>query len=296
MGDHGNNMSFEDLVQNESIAKERALLRISQAKRERSGSNLSLDKIVERPTRTEKYSKDSTDDLDEEDEDDDDEDDDYKDEHTKDLRKALFESIPEPYPHTLNYQRVVISDAGDPADYDTKDACAKLKACMDIRDKWINAHPFPPQDLENAFPPDLAPNSPDRPANRKKGEEINYRRRLPPTYEVFGVPLPPTVHHLQFKMVKGVVMVHTVNNMADPGSSPVGLSLTTESADADDALESLRKKIDDSLDVSHDEEIDKVFLEPEVVDEDGQDWNKSIFPVHSYSEYVKDYYFVSVFL
>jgi hypothetical protein len=50
------------------------------------------------------------------------------------------------------------------------------------------------------------------------------------------------------------------------------------------------------LDVSHDEEIDKVFLEPEVVDEDGQDWNQSIFPVHSYSEYVKDYYFVSALL
>jgi len=295
MGNHGNDISFEDLVQNESIQKERVLLRISQAKRERSGSNLSLDKIIERPSRTEKYSKETIEDLDELEEDEEDEDGETDGGHTKDLRKALFEAIPEPYPHTLNYQRVVISDAGDPVDYDTKDACSKLKMCMDIRDKWINAHPVPPQDLPNAFPAELAPNSPDHPT-RKSTDVKNYRRRMPPTYEIFGVPLPPTVHHLQFKMVKGVI--HVQNTLPNSDGSPLGLSLTSESADAAEEAsgEAFRRKVEQSLNFKE-SELDNQFntaRSSAVAEEDGLDWTQSIFPVHDYNQYCKDYYIVSV--
>lgn len=295
MGNHGNDISFEDLVQHESIQKERTLLRIAQARRERSGSNLSLDKIMERPSRVDKYSKESIDveEGDSDDDDDDEDEDGEKDGRTKDLRKALFEAIPEPYPHTLNYQKVCITDAGDPTDYDTKDACAKLKVCMDLRDKWINAHPAPPQDLPNNSPRELPPNSPDHPTNGKTKQEASYRRRLPPTYEIFGVPLPHTMHNLQFKMVKGVVMVHNIEpTFID---SPLGLRLTTDSTDAAEDLDALRRRLNENA-KADETAIDQKFntQAAAVVEEDGQDWSQSIFPVHDYNQYVKDYYTVSI--
>lgn len=283
MGNTDHDVSFEDLVQNEHLQKERTLFRISQAKRERSGSNLSLDKIPERSSRVDKLSKEVIDDLGEDYDEDDDEDD--KDGSRNDLRKALFESIPEPYPHTTNYSRVCISDPGDPVDFDTKDACAKLKMCMDVRNKWIGAHPYPPQDLENAFPSE--PSSPERPVTRKGKPELNFRRRDPPTYEVFGTPLPHSLHNLHFKMVKGVVMVQNTNAAEDLlQASPVGLVLTS------DEMESTVQALDRSLNLSQDEQ-DKVKYPGLAEDSDGLDWSKSVYPVYDYKEYVKDYYSVS---
>ena len=266
-GNSDNDVSFEDLVQNEHNQKERALMRISQAKRERSGSNLQLEKIAERPSRYERIREA----LDYEDEDDD-EDPDMPD---NDLRKALFEAIPEPYPHTLNYQKVVITEAGDPIDQDTKDACLKLKKCMDIRNKWIGAHPFPPQDAEF---PTSAPCSPDRPS--RKGTSEHYRRRLPPSYEIFGVPLPPPVHHLRFKMVDGVVRVamKTPSNNSTHAIS-VGLSLSTDES-PDQAQEGI---LTSELKATGANEAE----------EEGVDWGRSIYPVFGYSEYVNDYNYVS---
>lgn len=284
MGNTDHDVSFEDLVHNEHIQKERTLWRISQAKRERSGSNMSLDKIPERNGRAEKLSKEVIDDLGEDY--DEDSDDDDKDGPSKDLRKALFEAIPEPYPHTTNYSRVVISDPGDPIDFDTKDACAKLKNCMEVRNKWIGAHPFPPQDGENAFPSE--PSSPERPVTRKGKVELNFRRRDPPTYEVFGTPLPHSINHLHFKMVKGVVMVQTMNTADGTQTSPLGLSLTSD--DVDNTAQALSKSMSMSAD-----EIDHSQLPGLAEDNDGLDWSKSIYPVYDFKEYVKDYYTVGVF-
>lgn len=285
MGNTDHDVSFEDLVQNEHLQKERTLFRISQAKRERSGSNLSLDKILERPARNEKIHKDAIDDFGE---DDVDEDGDDKNASNNDLRKVLFESIPEAYPHTTNYSRVIISDPGDPVDFDTKDACAKLKSCMEVRTKWLGAHPSPPQDHENAFPAE--PSSPDRPVTRKGKTELNFRRRDPPTYEVFGTPLPHTVHNLHFKMVKGVVMVHNSSPTDDlQQASSVGLSLT-----ASDDMESAAQAMDKALNLTS-EERDHAKLSGLAESEeegDGVDWSKSVYPVYDYKEYVKDYYAV----
>jgi hypothetical protein len=267
MGNSDHDVSFEDLVQNEHTQKEKTLFRISQAKRERSGSSVALEKIAERPTRSGKANTQQG----WEDDEDDEEEPDMPD---NDLRKALFEAIPEPYPHTLNYQRVIISDAGDPLDFDTKDSCARLKKCMEVRNKWIGAHPFPPQD-ENNFASE--PSSPERPAGRKGKIENNYRRREPPTYEIFGVPLPHSIHHLRFKTIAGVVHVQNApqfGNQATAGS-PVGMTLTTDSADEVDRQE---RQQDGA----------------EVAEDDGIDWSRSIYPVYSYKEYVQDYTYVSI--
>ena len=255
MGNTDLDVSFEDLVQNEHTQKEKALMRISQAKRERSGSN--LEKILERMPKSERIKFKPEDDGD----DDDDSEDGDENDPDNDLRKALFESIPEPYPHTTNFQRVVISEAGDPIDQDTKDACAKLKKCMDIRAKWIGAHPFPPQDCESNFP--VEPPSPDRPVARKGKIEGSYRRRMPPTYEIFGVELPPTVNNLRFKMVDGVVRVQTV-------------AAPTTAIDRNSNLTVLAKPNE------------------ELNDDEGIDWSTSIYPVWTYKDYVEDYTHVCI--
>ena len=136
-GDHGDNdVSFEDLVHHEGMQKEKALARISKAKRERSNSNLSMmlqvgDKVVDRSARGDLQTgstsevmldSDSESDKDEKGGKVENQEQEEKDEVADDLRKALFESIPEPYPHSTNFQRVIISEAADdPPDFDTKE-------------------------------------------------------------------------------------------------------------------------------------------------------------------------------
>eukprot|EP01038_Epipyxis_sp_PR26KG_P007929 gene7929-10762_t len=66
----------------------------------------------------------------------------------KDVREELFESIPAPYPHSTNFQRLIITDTGDAADPDAIEGCRKLRLCMNLREKYLSKHPFPPQDLE----------------------------------------------------------------------------------------------------------------------------------------------------
>lgn len=288
-------ISYEDLVQYEHAQKGKALERILQAKRERSGSNLSsLDKIPDRTPRVAiaELSVDG-------DDDDDSEDGEEDGEAGTDLRKALFEAIPEPYPHTLNYQRVIISDAGDPLDPDTRDACKKLKQCMAIRDKWIGAHPYPPQDVAKDSPtqqvPDIgSPERPGRNGSKKNKADVDYRRRLPPTYEIFEVPLPPTIGHLRFKMVEGVVRVQSVapttaaigNGASGPnGESAVGLSITTESSSE------IHDPVGTAItDLGQGQAKGCAEGEDEVEE---IDWSTSLYPVHSFKEYVQDYNFVS---
>jgi hypothetical protein len=44
-----------------------------------------------------------------------------------DVRSQLFGQIPEPYLHVTTFQRVLITESGDPVDKDTTDACGKLE-------------------------------------------------------------------------------------------------------------------------------------------------------------------------
>jgi hypothetical protein len=44
-----------------------------------------------------------------------------------DVRIDLFESIPDPYPHSEDFQRVIITGTKDPVDHDTSHACTSLK-------------------------------------------------------------------------------------------------------------------------------------------------------------------------
>jgi hypothetical protein len=68
-----------------------------------------------------------------------------------DVRCELFETIPEPVQHPKTYQKVIVTETGDPIDEDTRQACAQLKTCIDIRNKWMKLHPDPPQDERKGF-------------------------------------------------------------------------------------------------------------------------------------------------
>lgn len=70
----------------------------------------------------------------------------------EDVRCELFEAIPEPLTTIKTYQKVMISDTGEPANPDTQEARQKIKHCMAIREKWLKSHPVnPPQDERKSF-------------------------------------------------------------------------------------------------------------------------------------------------
>jgi hypothetical protein len=150
--------SYEDLVHIESVLKERTLARIQNAvRRDRSESNLH-DKPEINLTAHSRSAEDVdgaeqlTDTL-------------------ADVRDELFEAIPEPFYQVTDFQRVLITETRDDfLDNDTKLACEGLQACMDIREKWISEHPFPPQDLVPAEEEvcGIAMSSPGRRGNQHK--------------------------------------------------------------------------------------------------------------------------------
>lgn len=84
-----------------------------------------------------------------------------------DVRAKLFEAIPEPYLYPTTFQRVVITETGEAPDADTIIACQKIKRCMDIREKWLSFHPYPPQDKKKTFDEVSECMSPPRPQRRK---------------------------------------------------------------------------------------------------------------------------------
>jgi hypothetical protein len=68
-----------------------------------------------------------------------------------DTREILFEEIPEPLPHSKTYAKVVITEPevseDDFEDIDAWDSCKRLLKCLELRKKWIEAHPSAPQDV-----------------------------------------------------------------------------------------------------------------------------------------------------
>ncbi len=190
--------SFEDLVNAESVSKERSLSIIRRATRERTGSELTEPN--------------------------------QQSDNRDGIKKiaALFEGIPEPYNHSVNFQRVIVSDAGEAPDADTVEACKKLKTITEIREKWLSAHPVPPQDLidfsvECGSPPRKLSSDSSSSANNEM-----FRRRLDPPYEIFDQPLPSSISNYSYRMVAGVMHVSEVKE-----TNSCGADAAEEVADKD---------------------------------------------------------------
>jgi hypothetical protein len=74
-----------------------------------------------------------------------------KDTNDGDIRNELFNEIPE-YEQLKTFNRIQITEADDDrTSPEHKVACEKLKACLKLRAKYIDAHPPNPQDREMKF-------------------------------------------------------------------------------------------------------------------------------------------------
>jgi len=99
---------------------------------------------------------------------------------------------------------------------------------MALRDKYINAHPHPPQDLitftleeMNCSSKNVSIRQVDKVErmtesiqdlnipriDSKLEDNFTYRRRSSPVYDIFSQPLPPKLTGYQFQMVRGVMLV-----------------------------------------------------------------------------------------
>jgi hypothetical protein len=153
-----------------------------------------------------------------------------------------------------------LCSTGEPPDADTVFACKKLKACMALRDKYIGAHPAPPQDNDN-FSSELGCITEEQgfeQVGRLQCPDASFRRRPSPHYDIFQQPLP--VGNLkskwQYHMVRGVMVVLPIeesrgalSSVPSPGPSP---------------------------------------------SKDNLDLSRSVFPVIGYKEFVEDFYFVRI--
>jgi hypothetical protein len=222
---------FVEHVQSESMLKERTLARIQSAiKRERSDSIL-----------TSKSKAESV------------EDQLALEQPPTDVREELFDAIPEPFYQVTDFQRVIITETQDDfSDPDTKVACDGLKTCMNLRDKWISEHPFPPQDLsgfQGEAPLISGSTTPVRRASERK-DPHEFRRRANCPYSIFDQPLPQFDHTDRYKckLFRGVMSVIRIDK-PDP--------------DNDDGTDSEK---------------------PEV-----EDWTKSVHSVRTFDEFVTDF-------
>jgi hypothetical protein len=188
--------AFVEHVQSESILKERTLARIQSAiKRERS------DSILTSKSKAESVADDHL----------------SLEQPPTDVREELFDAIPEPFYQITDFQRVIITETQDDfSDPDTKAACDGLKTCMNLRDKWISEHPFPPQDLsgfESEAPtPISGGTSPVRRASERK-DPHEFRRRANRPYSIFDQQLPQFDHtdRYKYKLFRGVMSVIRIN-------------------------------------------------------------------------------------
>ena len=265
--------SFDEMVQVESSIIERALTRISNVNRERGLSNLGQSsELVDA---------------------------DGKDEEQEfirlpDMRQQLFEAIPEPYYESQEFRRVIVTNLKDQeGDRDSREACKLLKKCMAIREKWMSHHPSPPQDLsDNCF--DSFPSIPPTPARAISGNaqtvaERQFRRRLVPPYEVFEKPVPEGATDLEFKMIRGVVMVRKVvtpvisekKDGDDTKGAVESNDYYLSSTDEADSPVHRRRKASNASVTSNTSATSSV-----------SDWTQSIFPVPSFEEFIKDFQFI----
>ena len=122
------------------------------------------------------------------------------------VQTAFFQSLAASYAISTDFQRVLISKTGDSVDPDTTVACTILHKCMKIREKWLGAHPGPPQDKEEAEHLPLG-----SPRGGGKGGSM-YRRRADLKYDVFGEELPSSVSDkCEAHMSNGVMTIVPLN-------------------------------------------------------------------------------------
>lgn len=241
-----------------------------------------------------------------------------------DLREELFGAIPEPYYQCTDFQRVHITETTEAPEQDTIDACAMLFKCMKMREKWIAAHPFPPQDVLEQFSDEIM-TSPYRKKTTHehpmtKLDPAHFRRRSVPPYEIFKQELPETIPDMKFKMVKGIMHVNYVQQKGDlvlPGSTPtttaaegeeggqereegkppkllskaisentLGLSLSRETSSTSKPSQSASASASAAAQrVSY--RIPSIFLREDECLE--VDWNQTLFPVFSFLDFWNDY-------
>lgn len=115
-----------------------------------------------------------------------------------DMRCHLFEGIPDPYPHSTKFQRVIISESGEEVDGDTIKACKVLDTCMGLRDKWLS-------DCTPAAEPQRRSESFRSPVLQEgvKG----FRRRPGSVYNVFDQKVPESSDEYSYAMSRGVFEV-----------------------------------------------------------------------------------------
>lgn len=136
------------------------------------------------------------------------------------LREEFFSEIPDPYPHAKNFLRVIIKEPGDDfEDEDYERAGILLHECMALREKWIGAHPDPPQDdLSLCLSPSTSPRrtlSQGSATSKEAREPHIFRRRGDAPYNPFSEVIPPKEVSYSLRMNDGVMHLYECNSLED---------------------------------------------------------------------------------
>ena len=127
-----------------------------------------------------------------------------------DARDHLFEAIPDPYPHSTKFQRVIISESGEDVDTDTLKSCKVLDTCMGLREKWL-ADCSPPLRMTTSAVDGVEKS----PVCALQDGERGFRRRPHISYNVFDRKVPESSDDYSYMMVRGVFEVRRIGSVAD---------------------------------------------------------------------------------
>ena len=154
-----------------------------------------------------------------------------------DVQQQFFKSIVK-YPVSTEFQRVHITKTDRPVEPDTAAASAILLDCMQLRNKWINAHPSPPQDKESIAVVSIG--TPDAHRRKGLGQDDVYRRRRDLLYDVFSSPILPSVAHMYTtEMKQGVIRVVKLDIPSAPAAGDTNIHVSTSDGPGYDANESV---------------------------------------------------------
>jgi AMP deaminase len=219
------------------------------------------------------------------------------------VQKEFFQRL-ESYPASIDFQRVHIGKTDEPVEQDVAEACVNLSKCMEIREKWVGAHPEPPQD-KDVLPP-VSLRTPDH-IRRKRAHSMtgeatekeraaataatkkqdSFRRRKDLPYDVFSLPVPDfyVAHEFATVMRHGVIQVVSIANTPTLGMPPTGeASGDRETGDGARGLarcgssENMTARASEYDDGSHSEN-DFSNLPP-------------VFPILDFDTYVNDFNFL----
>ena len=92
-----------------------------------------------------------------------------------------------------------------------------LLKCTKLREKYISAHPEPPQDNMPSPEFKTVMSTPSSPIKSVKNGKTHYRRRLDPEYDVFSRPVPVPLSGISYRMIKGVFNLYRSSTLpAEP--------------------------------------------------------------------------------